>query len=419
MLNDNGGEIILRTKGKSLEECKQKLYTLYGSDYSITGKTQTLYGGFLGFGQKEGVEVTYTVRNKPQPLPAYTNPMMASFQTAPLENTQTVSKSELDTFAKNRDSLLKTTTDTVLATQVSKKLDDIQKQLQGLSVSSQDKHPTIQKIEDMLAENEFTFKYINKITDRIKSEFSFNELDDFKKVERSVVDWIGQSISIAPDMVYRPPHVIINVGPTGVGKTTTIAKLASNMIIEAKEKQNPRPEIEMLTIDYVRVGALEQLSRFGSMLGVEVLKAEFAKDVQKIYEEYKDRADYIFIDTPGYSPNDSSNIGDMKSVLDVNGLNPDIYLSVAASTKASDLQTIMQNYEPFAYRSVIITKCDETKKYGNIISVLAEKNKSVSYITDGQHVPRNIKKATVVDFLIRLTGFEIDRVHIEDIFGAE
>ena len=142
------------------------------------------------------------------------------------------------------------------------------------------------------------------------------------------------------------------------------------------------------------------------------------EDVQEIYNTYKDHVDYIFVDTAGYSPNDSSHLANMKSVLDVN-MNPDVYLVVSASTKASDLQVIFRNYEPLGYDSIIVTKCDETKQLGNIISVLWEKHKSISYIADGQRVPKNIKKASVVDILINLVGFEIDRIHIEDKFGEQ
>jgi len=169
----------------------------------------------------------------------------------------------------------------------------------------------------------------------------------------------------------------------------------------------------------MRVGALEQLSKFGEILGREVLKAETSDDVLKIYEENKDHVDYIFIDTSGYSPNDSTHIGEMKNILSVENMNPDVYLSLCATTKASDLNNIIRNYEPFGYESVIVTKCDETKQIGNIISVLYDKHKSISYITDGQRVPRNIRRATVIDMLKSLNGFDVDRVHIEDRFGEK
>jgi len=98
-------------------------------------------------------------------------------------------------------------------------------------------------------------------------------------------------------------------------------------------------------------------------------------------------------------------------------MNPDIYLAFMAGAKARDQQNIMQNYEPFGYKSVIVTKCDESEQFGNVISVLYDKHKSISYITHGQVASRDITKASVVDFLKRLEGFKVDRIHIEDKFG--
>ena len=209
------------------------------------------------------------------------------------------------------------------------------------------------------------------------------------------------------------------VGPTGVGKTTTIAKMAANLILTAKRAGKPLPEIRMVTLDHTRVGAEEQLRRYGEMMNVEVDKAETPDDVKKIFEMYRKSLDALIIDTSGYSPNDYENIAKLRLLLNVDGLHPDVYLAFMAGTKARDLMTILNNYETFDYNSVIITKCDESSTYGNVISVLAEKNKKISYITDGQQAAKNFEKASVVKFLTRLNDFTIDRVHIDDMFPEE
>ena len=135
-----------------------------------------------------------------------------------------------------------------------------------------------------------------------------------------------------------------------------------------------------------------------------------------MFTEYKDHCDAIYIDTSGYSPNDSENIGKMKSLLDVPGLSPEMYLAFDAKTKSRDIANIIKNYEPFGYNAVIVTKCDESEQYGNVISALYEKHKSIAYITDGQNAARNIIPANVIYFLTRLEGFNIDRAHIEEKF---
>ena len=123
------------------------------------------------------------------------------------------------------------------------------------------------------------------------------------------------------------------------------------------------------------------------------------------------------IDTSGYSPNDYENIGKMRTVLDVPGLQAEVYLAITASTKAKDLETILRNYEPFNFKSVIITKLDETSTYGNVLSVLSEKNKAISWVTDGQYVLHYIKRAHPIRFLRYLEGFHSDMAHLESKFG--
>ncbi|MBP5402507.1 MAG: AAA family ATPase [Treponema sp.] len=387
---------------KSLDECRAILFEKFGNSYQITDIKTELKSSFLGFFPKEYVKVKYIIRGK--------NP---SYQDS------------VNTFEKNKDELLKTLNPSVNTTKqiaaLDKKLDQLSSLLENkfddIKTNSEQLHKNIIRISEMLEENEFTKEYIKDICDRLRSEFSLEELEDFDKVEKQVVDWIGESILIAKKKAHAQPHVIVVVGPTGVGKTTTIAKIAAQQIIVANREGLERPEIRLISADVTRVAAEEQLRHFGDALKVQVDKAEKAEDIKFIYRDCKDTANLIMIDTSGYSPNDSESIGRLKKHLSVDGLRPDVYLAVTASTKAKDLRNIIQNYEPFGFSSVIVTKCDETSQYGNIISVLSEKHKSISYITYGQAAAKDISRADVVGFLIRLSGFKIDRTHIDDKFG--
>ena len=408
---DKGAPVYTLTR-RNLKECKDELWERYGEDYQILSKQQDFKGGFLGFGQKEVVTVSYTVRSRGMPQRSLSKNSYSSYHN--------------DDFQKNQEEILKMTTGNIDSikqiAQVKQSVEEltnlINKKFEMSVSAAPDKHPSIAKIEEMLDRNEFSFAYISEISKRMSQEFSLDQLDDFDFVEKTVVDWIGESISVHPEKRFRPPHVIILVGPTGVGKTTTIAKLAANLILDAKDKGRERPQLRFISIDKTRVGALEQLVNYGEIMNVPVDKAETLEDVKTIYNEYRNRVDAILIDTSGYSPNDAKNIGQMRSILDLEDLHADVYLALSATTKARDLVNIIQNYEPFNFNSVIVTKCDETRQYGNVISVLHEKRKSISYITDGQRVPKNIRRADVVNFLIGLNDFKIDRTHIDDKFGV-
>ena len=410
-------DIEQKITGRTYEECKEKLFNLYGKNFRIVNKVTDFRPGGLFYLKKKPVTiVTYVVNHQK----SYAEEPRISYSG---------SYSEEEQLQKNREAILQMQGSNNVM--VSKKIDDMNnsieelkremsQQMQQLAVSTQDKHETIKKIEEVLEQNEFSFSYINMIEEKIRNDFSLEQLDNFDLVERRVVDWIGESISIAKEYVFRPPHVFIIVGPTGVGKTTTLVKLAAQFVKNyATSHDGHRPEICFITTDTMRVGAMEQLERWGKHMGANVYKAERTEHLQTLFEENRANKDAIFIDTSGYSPNDATHIAQMKLLLEVPGMNPDIYLAVMAGTKTRDLQNIMQNYEPFGYKSVIVTKCDESEQFGNVISVMHDKHKSISYITHGQVASRDITKANVVDFLIRLENFKVDRIHIEDKFAED
>lgn len=382
----------------TLDDCKKALFEKYGNNFRILDQeTVFVRGGFLNLFSRPAKKVTYIREPATYEVQEPASRMASTVASAPASSVTN------EKFEAMND-----------------KIDELSRKMSifASAVVQPEKHETIKRIETLLQENEFTPSYIETISNRLRSEFAAAELDDFDAVEHRVVDWIGQSINIAQESYFKAPHVIVIVGPTGVGKTTTVAKMAAGIILEARNAGKPEPMVRMVTIDTTRVGAEEQLRRYGEIMDIQVDKAENPQTVGEIFSQYKESMDTLLVDTSGYSPNDYDNIAKMRKFLDVPGLHPDVYLAVSASTKARDLENIMQNYEMFNFRSVIITKCDETTRYGNILSVLAEKNKSISYITDGQQVPRYFEKATVVRFLTNLADFNIDRSHIDEIFRS-
>jgi flagellar biosynthesis protein FlhF len=207
---------------------------------------------------------------------------------------------------------------------------------------------------------------------------------------------------------------MVLVGPTGVGKTTTIAKLAANFGIDHNGRR--MRQIVLVTIDAFRIGAKEQLKTYSEILGSPCFVADDYEELKKTIAVHSEGTDLFLIDTIGKSPRDMVKLGEMKQLLDACGSLAEIHLAVAATTKPSDIREILQHFEPFNYRSVIITKLDETIRLGNVISALSEKGKSVSFITNGQHVPDDMMKASVIQFLINLEGFRVNRIKLEERF---
>ena len=463
MYNDFNGTTNLYIEGPSLQVCKDKLFSRYGNRYQIMNYHTVMKGRFFGLFNRELIHVDYVVDdrfpstavpgrgmvrgNEPyqaqsyppaqgyrgQDVPAYprTNPRPA-WNGGNVGEAMRSGGIESENFTSVRDALVQKLADNngSAVNQIKqyailkKELEEVNAKLDSLNqtAASQEQHPSIIKIDDYLAQNDFTRSYIEKINARIRNEMTYEDLDDFEKVQNNVVDWVAESIRIAPKFTNRSKnlaHTIIIVGPTGVGKTTTMAKMAAKVKMLAKSSGMEIPKILLIAADSMRVAAEEQLNRYGSIMEMEVQKAGSAEDLERLYKSYRSTMDFIFIDTSGYSPRDFENIAKLHTLLDVDGMKADIYLAISATTKSKDVEYIIRNYDSFNYRSVIITKCDETVSYGNVLSVLAEKEKSVSMVANGQKILNSLKRAHPLQFMKYLSGFTVDRKHLIELYGPE
>jgi len=274
------------------------------------------------------------------------------------------------------------------------------------------------RIEELLTLNDFTAAYKNALINKIRKECSFEEINDFDFLEERALEWIGDSVRIRRDREEDfplKPRIIALVGPTGVGKTSTVAKLATSLGIGRQGKHIRN--IALITIDAYRVAAKQQLETYGRIMEFPTFAASEYEELKRILALNSSGVDLILIDTIGRSPRDSEEIGAMRDVLEACGSRAEVFLTLSATTKARDLEEIIQRFEPFNFRSVIITKMDETMQTGNVISALADKGKAVSYITDGQ-TPMDLRQAAVIEFLIRLEGFKINREKLERRFSG-
>ena len=203
---------------------------------------------------------------------------------------------------------------------------------------------------------------------------------------------------------------MIIVGPTGVGKTTTIAKLAA--IHGIGDGRQPPRRVRIITIDNYRIAAKQQIETYAEIMRIPVSLVESAADLQKCLALNQD-AELVLVDTIGRSPRDLAKLAEMKEILAVCGSQASVYLALSATTKASDTEEILRQFEPFGYRAVILTKLDETMRIGNVLSCLARHRKPIAFLCDGQGVPQDLEEASVVRLLMNMEGFRIDRAALE------
>lgn len=261
---------------------------------------------------------------------------------------------------------------------------------------------------EILRINDFSASYIEELTADLRSELAKDlpSLPSDEKFELLIIDHIIASVEIDHDSQLHPPKIFILLGPTGTGKTTTIAKIAA-LYCTVPPKEFRRTGA-IITLDTFRIGAYEQIASFGEKLGLPVLKAEGEQNFYTVLEGVSDK-DLILVDTLGKSPRDTALSVRLKTLLSV----PDkhatsCYLAVSASMKEADILKALDQFSIYGIRSMIVTKTDETDSIGNIISISHEKKLPMLFITDGQRVPEDIHKASSALLLSMLKGFSMD-----------
>ncbi len=395
-------------------EAEERIRSKYGDQARIMHHRSVRVGGFLGMFTREGVEVTGYFSSEPRRRPIAPQPAAptgGSARQAQADEPQGGGESR--SLAEEKKRLLE------VMRGDDRTLETVLTEIRGLRESigggnPADAHPMIAEIRGKLEENDFSTSYIRVILDRMRRELSVDELSDRDAVHARVVDWIGESIRIHEPRSSGKPEIFILVGPTGVGKTTTIAKLAAMYGLERSAKTR---DIRVLTIDNYRIGARQQIETYGQIMDIPVSFVESAEDMRKYLALYQD-ADIVFVDTIGKSPRDFRKLGEMNELLSMCGGRARVHLALSATTKTCDVAEIATQFEPFKYEAVVITKMDETTRVGNIISVLAEREKPVSFVTDGQRVPQDIERATRLRLLMHLDGFTVSRAALEKRFAV-
>jgi len=194
--------------------------------------------------------------------------------------------------------------------------------------------------------------------------------------------------------------IMMLVGPTGVGKTTTLAKLAARFSMEFGKK------VAIVTLDSYRIGAVEQLYTYAKMLKVPIESAldeyDFKNSLNSL--EY---CDIILVDTVGSSPYDRAKLSKLYNICQNENYKIDISLVISANTKLEDLDDIYSNYSILDLDNTIVTKFDESKNFGNILSYAISNSLALSYFSFGQEVPDDLNSASS-EILINLlfNGFK-------------
>ena len=239
-----------------------------------------------------------------------------------------------------------------------------------------------------LIDNEVDEKYadeiIGDIENSLKKESNIDSI--LAAVYQKIILKLGE-----PEVITTSdkPKVVFFIGPTGVGKTTTIAKIASKFKLE----KNAR--VAFITSDTYRIAAVEQLNTYASIIDCPVSVVYSAEEMSECLMEYKN-FDLILVDTAGRSHKSEEQMLELKDLIKtVEGNNDifdyEVYLTLSITTKYKDLINITEKYEDVENWSIIFTKLDETCALGNILNIRMLTGAQLSYTTSGQNVPDDIE----------------------------
>ncbi len=401
-------------QARSNREAIEKMKVTYGEDARILTHRAVRLGGMLGMFSREGVEVTgYLSDDGPRKR-----------RTVEVDE----EKRRILENARREQTLQQ------LLKEVQGLRESLAAERPAAAPAAQEVHPSLARLEELLTANEFTPAFAAGIHERVRETFSLGTLEDWAAVQNAVVQWIGEGIAIDPppqlgngasrakkvppqgkEAASRGPQVIVLVGPTGVGKTTTVAKLAAAYGLG--DGQNRGRQVRIVTIDNYRIAARQQIETYAEIMRIPVTLVESAADLARAMALASD-ADLVLVDTIGRSPRDYAKLAEMKEILaGLDGRRTNTYLAVSACTKSSDLEEILRQFEPFGYRAVVLTKLDETNRVGPVISTLALRGKPFAWLCDGQGVPQDIEEASALRLLMSLEGVRIDREGVAKSLG--
>lgn len=256
----------------------------------------------------------------------------------------------------------------------------------------------LQLIRTQMMDNEVEAAYVEQIIEDIQGGLNKDtSLDNvLSSVYQKIVLKIGPTQLI--DIHSEKTKYIFFIGPTGVGKTTTIAKIASTLKLSKKVK------VALITSDTYRIAAVEQLKTYANILGIPLKVVYSSDEMEKTMEELENY-DLVLIDTAGRSHNNQEQKEDIHRLLDtVEEADREVFLVMSATTKYKDLVKISQSYSEITKYNLIFTKLDETDAIGNVFNIRMLTGAPLSYMTWGQNVPDDIGKVDAQKMAKQLLG---------------
>jgi flagellar biosynthesis protein FlhF len=383
---------VKKYRASSMLEAMKLIRSELGNDAIILNSRVIQTGGFLGFFKKRSIEVVAALDTK---------------LTEPFHSSRMEKQKPIDHPASNLDSLNIKTTDqrnVVEVDDLRKELTELKSLLKNVKVDGENSGiplpKPVQQLKQLLTSQGINQEMLDEV---IKMSLERWYMNGGQSSIKDVNQWansylIEQIIPLPFGGISFTKKYINIVGPTGVGKTTTLAKIAADCILKHKKR------VAFITTDTYRIAAIEQLKTYANILNVPIEVCYNLKDFQKatiLFENY----DLVFIDTAGRNFRNHKYVEDLKNIIDFKQ-EMETFLVLSLTSKQIDMEEIFQQFSNITIDKLIFTKSDETSTYGAMYNMIHAGQKAAAYITNGQNVPEDMVAATPENVVNRIIGVD-------------
>ncbi len=407
-------KFVGKTEEAAIETAKKEL----GANVVVMNVKNVKPKGFLAFLKPQMIEVTVALEeenaNREEPVPVDMKAAVSAINDVVVSS---INNAQAAQQVESRTSMgLLTPAEEINGKKennaIEERLDSLQSLLeQQLQKPEEEKKEEVKKEEvsetdtfmkllyKTMLENEVDEVYAGQIIEEIEKVNKPNSPFDFALANtyQKMILKFGKPAGITPSE--KGVKMIFFVGPTGVGKTTTIAKIASRFQVDDKKK------VALLTADTYRIAAAEQLRTYANILEVPFRIVYAIEEVEQALTDFKDY-DYILVDTAGHAYNNTAQKEAMSKFIHSvdDKVEKEVFLVLSATTKYKDLISIADAYKEMVDYKLIFTKLDETTTLGNLLNLKLYTGASLSYVTHGQNVPDDIENFNPQKTVKRLLG---------------
>lgn len=380
---------------KSVPEATQQIRRELGHDAIIISTKAVRSGGIFGLFSKKMFEVIAAVDEAaPAKAPPVRSPQINEARPTPIMKTDVPPSMSIAAANVDNPRVNEMPREEPLYKEIKQMKEMMSSLIQQQSRSDDTWPPLLQKWERILLDQEIDSELVMEILHGVRDKTE-GELKE-ELVVQSIRQQLLAIIQQAGQQPILPQTRLVHfVGPTGVGKTTTIAKLAAEQVIRH------RRSVGFITSDTYRIAAVEQLKTYANILNVPLEVAFSPQDMRKAYDNLADR-DLIFMDTAGRNFRNEMFVSELNMMLDQKEHSETI-LVLSLSMKYNDMKAVVNNFTKYRVDKLLFTKMDETSTYGSIINLLHEYQLPMSYMTHGQNVPDDIteiREEQIVDLVL-------------------